>query len=415
MNTPKILTAGILATIALVSGASAQTQVYITGSTAFRTAASNAITAVVGATPVAVDNSATLAAYQGANAQTWSTGSFFVQTSWSGSAAGVQTVSNSVTTVRFLPAAATGNTSPDPRNTANPADLHTPDICFADNKQSSTSFTTNPLNEQQVGVVPFAFVGSNGFPTGLSMTKQALLANFSGEGVVPMSFYTGLASDSGTGGALTRMVYATGRDPDSGTRIVTLAESGYGVGNAVTQWKPVTSGGGVISSMAKYPSSVTINGFTYTSGSGESSGSSLRAFMTYQNPPSQYGETGPSFFVTALGMSDYPRVLAAGAIADTGLTGSDTTGRPATPMNYNGVPFSHAGVKNGSYTFWGYQYCSTRSSGVPGGVTGFHTSLVNNIKATTTANLAGNVALTDMQVDRGTSSADGGPIASKNF
>ncbi len=418
MNTRKILATGILAAASLVTTASAVTTVYISGSTAFRTAASNAITAVVGSTPVAVDSSVTLAAYQGANAQTWSNASYFVQTSWSGSAQGVQGVSNRVT-ARFLPAAATSNTAADPRNTSNPADTHIPDICFADCQQSSTNFTANSLaTNSKVGVVTFIFAASNGFPTGQSMTKQAFEYTFTGLGYVPLSTYNGNATQAD---AAHSIVYATGRDPDSGTRITTLAEIGHGVANAVTQWHPVINGSHQVTSLATYPGTATINGYTYTSGTGESSGSTLRAFLTSTLTAASTGglpngEAGPSYFVTSLGMSDYPKVVT-GAVFDTGLTGSDATGLPAVPLNFNGVPFSIANIENGSYTFWGYEYAgistqSAASTYQSGAVNTFYTSLVSNIQGTATSSLSGNVKESDMQVTRG---SDGGPITSKNL
>ena len=202
-------------------------------------------------------------------------------------------------------------------------------------------------------------------------------------------------------------MYATGRDPDSGTRITALAETGFGVANTTTQWKPTPNGSGTITSMVQYPGNVTINAFPYTTGGGESSGGSLRAYLTNSLGAGalQEGESGPSYLVTYLGISDY-RAVATGAIADTGLNGTDATGRPAVALNYNGVPFSIAGTENGSYTFWGYEYIGARVAST------FYTSLRNTIQGSTTASLLPNISLKDMQVQRGT---DGGLISSRNF
>ncbi len=412
MKSLKFLAAGILASAAIVPAASAQTKIYITGSTAFRSATVNAITATLSGTVTTASDNASLTS---ANAVTWTGGNISgnpvtIKASWSGSSGGIQTVAGSYNTVRFLPDGATGTSNADPRTIGNPAETATPDIAMGDSLQTSTPFlagtatsgggtpTYVQLNETPVGIVSFTWAASAGFPTGKSMTKQLALYQFGGTGSVPLALYTGLDADQATllGGA-TSVVYATGRDPDSGTRVQTLAESGYGVFNNVSQWKPTVSGAN-ITAMALYPVQ-TINGIsTVVAGnSGESSGSTLRNYLTktltsgaYQN-----GEPGPSYLITYLGVSDFNSVSGSGAVA----------------LSWNGVPFSQSAIINGQYTFWGYERVMTRPS-ISGVKATFATNLTNTILGTSSATLNPNVKLSDMAVSR---TGDGGPIINPNF
>ncbi len=432
MTTSKILTAGILAATALISTASAQTKIYITGSTAFRSVTNTQISAIIAGGPTIASTNATLGSANGVN---WTGGNIggtavTVKAAWTGSAAGIQTVAangaNSVQT-KFLKDLATGTANPDPNGaTPDSPETATPDVCMADNVQASTPFlagslvgvgpaTYQNLTSFQVGVVAFTWAASNGFPSGLSMTKK-LAEQQLGAGALPMGAYTGLLSDTPTTGAPTpsRVVYASGRNPDSGTRIVTLAESGFGISNFVTQWKPTSSGtNGSISAMALYPTE-TINGISTVQdgNSGENSGSTLRGYLTndllagaYQN-----GETGPSYLIAYLGVSDFNSVK----------TGASGVTKPAVALNWNGVAYSQDAIKYGQYTFWGYEYLMYRpnlgtgavgSANAPVKLT-FASNLKTNVLAATSATLNPNVALSDMVVTR---SGDGGPVSNPNF
>src|SRR4029077_1606703 len=73
---------------------------------------------------------------------------------------------------------------------------------------------------------------------------------------------------------------ATGRDFDSGTRLTAVTEPGIGANTVLKQYQPTVSAGAV-TALALYPRT-TINGVdTQADGNGgESSGSSLRGFLT---------------------------------------------------------------------------------------------------------------------------------------
>lgn len=144
-------------------------------------------------------------------------------------------------------------------------------------------------------------------------------------GSLSLSQFTGSAADAAT------RVYATGRDPDSGTRLTTFAESGIGVDSTVTQYRP-TVVNGVITALTPYPQQV-VNGITFTVGNGgESSGGTL---VGYFGNVSDVG-----YLISYVSTGDAPTAINAGA----------------KELTYNGVPYSLEAVKEGQYTFWCYQH-----------------------------------------------------------
>jgi hypothetical protein len=400
----------------------AQTKIYITGSTAFRGAAVPAISATLaGTVSIAYDgNSSGVTSQNNANAVTWTGGNIggtavTIKASWSGSAAGIQTVAGAPDfNVRFLPDGATGSANSDPRNTANPAELAVPDVCMTDVFQGASPFngtfnghTYASLTDNTVGVVSFVWAASKNFPLGTgsapvssySFTPQLAQALFP-IGAIPLSMISGNTSDRTVG------VYATGRDPDSGTRLTAMAESGVGVSTFLQQWKPTVSSG-TITALTLYPVQ-TINGVsTVVDGnSGEASGSTLRGYLTNTLTAAAYqtwsGSLTNGFLLTYLGVGDFNNVSAGGAVQ----------------LLYNGVPFSQGAIEEGRYTFWGYEHLDYKSN-LGNGSTGgpavkltFATNLKNNIAGSTSATLNPNVSLSDMQVQR---FADGGTVTPISF
>ena len=224
MKAPKILAAGILAATALISTASAQTKIYITGSTAFRSATNAQISAVLAGGPTIASTNATLGSANGVN---WTGGNIggtavTIKAAWTGSAAGIQSVAanglGGVTT-KFLKDGATGTANPDPNGaTPDSPESATPDVCMTDNLQSSTPFTGGSLinggpstyqtlTDNAVGVVSFTWAGSKNFPASQSMTKK-IAEQLLGAGAIPMGAFTGLAADQATlAGPPARVLY----------------------------------------------------------------------------------------------------------------------------------------------------------------------------------------------------------------
>ena len=167
---------------------------------------------------------------------------------------------------------------------ANPAETAVPHVAMSDNFQGSTLFnrtflgvTYNTMTDTPIGVVTFKWVASNGFPgTNITDTQAQQLW---GAGFAPLALFTGNATGNGTvrNGDQLKVVYATGRDPDSGTRLSAFADAGIGALATVVQYK-ATVAGDTVTGLVKYPIQI-INGVSTGSlgNSGESSGSSLRA------------------------------------------------------------------------------------------------------------------------------------------
>jgi hypothetical protein len=143
----------------------------------------------------------------------------------------------------------------------------------------------------------------------------------------------------------------------------------------------------------------TVNGVdTQQDGnSGESSGSSLRGFLTNTvNASAIQNAIDPTYnggyLVTYLGVGDFNNVSGSGAVQ----------------LLYTGNAFSQASIEEGKYTFWGYEHLDYKST-LSGVKLSFATNLRNHIQAETSATLSPNVALGDMQVSR---TGDGGIVSS---
>ncbi|MDZ4286578.1 MAG: hypothetical protein U0984_01390 [Prosthecobacter sp.] len=209
-----------------------------------------------------------------------------------------------------------------------------------------------------------------------TQVAQALWSN----GTAKLSQFTGNSADDGV------TVYATGRDPDSGTRLTTFAESGIGVDSTVTQYKPTVSGS-TITAVAPYPPQ-TVNGILFTEGNGgESSGSTLRNY---------FGLTSAAingYIISYMSTGDAPTAINAGG----------------KELTYNGVAFSDAALREGLYTFWCYQhvlYSATWNSAAGGSLEAKKKAIVDvyaNLIKTTYAP----IKLNEMNCSR---TADGGVV-----
>ena len=410
MKISKTLLGGV-ALLGMTGLASAQTKIYVTGSTAFRASAINEITNLLNANGggfTTATDTAGATAITSSNAITYTGGNISgtavtIKASFSGSGAGIQTVAGAPNfTVGFLPDGATGTANADPRVATNPREAAVPDIALSDVFQGTTPFnrtfsgvTYAALTDNTVGVVAFTFAASKGFPVNQTVTPQIAQRLFPG-GLVPLSEFTGAAADDNTG------VIATGRDADSGTRLTAVAETSVGVNTVLQQYKPTVSGT-TITGLALYPAA-TINGVSHVAGDGgESSGGSLRAYLpdTVNAAAAQQVDstlTG-GFLVTYLGVSDFNAVSSAGAVA----------------LAYGGIAESQTEIIEGAYTFWGYEhldYKTTLGNGSTGGPAvklTFATRLANQITNSSSATLSPNVSVNDLKVQR---FSDGGTVSS---
>jgi len=360
-------------------------EVNITGSTAFRTATHAGIQASLPGYQVA-SNGTLPGASQATYTATVGGKKIIVRTSFSGSVGGLQALHGTGVAANFIDetAATAGATN------ATTVVSKLPNLAMADNSVAAAAQVDATLKNDatnyssaQLGVIPFRFVSS---PTsGLTnVTNCGFRAGILGVGVKDFFIQdTGAATPyDGT------FVYFTGRNSDSGTRLVTFAVTGFGIGSLPYQFKvtvtgPYDSAGykGTITAAAPFAINVA-NGAPNAGNDGESSGGTVAKVITAVNYDTFVvkDETGADLgsgpFLTYLGESDSNAAIAHGAVE----------------LLYNGVKFTASNIKNGSYQFWSYEYAF--SKGVD---STFFTTLTNNIKAN---DLLSGYRLTDMKVSR---------------
>jgi hypothetical protein len=397
MKILKTLAIGLLA-MGCVSIAQAQTTLRLTGSTAYRGNVHTAITHIydAGFTYGYVGTSL------GGAVQAIFSGNIggqpvVIKTFWTGSEGGIQTVAAQVQ-IPFLPAGtpmSTGGTGGATQATAaNGGDVAIADVAMSDSFQSSSAFfglyrgvtypTLTESPNSPVGVVPFKWLANKGAPAALSnLTTQQAKALF-GAGKLPLAFFTGNSADE------TTTIVATGRDPDSGTRLTAFAEGGLGALASVKQYQPRDSGGNLvktvgtnITNFVAWPAS-TVNGIPIaTFNGGYNSGGDLTKAMA---------NFTPSGFAL---------------ISYAGVGDADTNALPngGIELSFNGVTLGNTGgnyntatvLTEGKYTFWGYEHLYYRSgtSGTPAG--NVADAIANQLKTTDAQ-----VLLTSMKSERST-------------
>lgn len=260
----------------LSAGVAAQAQttyIEITGATAFRTAAVNAINNAFNSGGNAftygfanTTSASAVANLTSGSMQIWKgtfpgiAGTTVVRTSWNGSVEGIRAVAvpNATNNPLFLKesiltgnltagggTAATARFHSDPGGSgavANAANYEqeTSDLAFSDCAQSATPVSGLTLAGGPVGCVVFSMIASRTWsvdklvadayadrmPTAISAQQFRTMAKL---GYAPMSFLTGNASD-------TTRIYLTGRNDGSGTRTSYLSETGVGASTPIIQY-----------------------------------------------------------------------------------------------------------------------------------------------------------------------------------
>ena len=427
MKTFKTLIAGVIALFCIAS-LNAQTEVYITGSTAFRSQAENAILHIYDASPaVQIAFSNNSGTFNGAN-QSIFVGNIGgvavnVHTSWSGSEAGIQTVGDATQNVNFLPdSTCPANCSANPgTSVAAGTDPHHPDVAFSDTFQSTSQFNgtfrgvtyasltespgTSAGHGSPVGIVLFKWCANAGAPIS-NITPQLARALYA-SGKLPLALFTGNSADE------SKLVLATGRNPDSGTRLTAFSETGIGALSTVKQFQPQNSTGSfvkttsdTITKFANWPAE-TINGVPVSAfNSGYSSGGDLSKETRAVTSDPVTVQIGAS--TTSYPAANITRVAYLGTgDADSNLLNA---GSPAagTELSYNGVTLGNVGgnyntataVTEGKYTFWGYEHVLYNSATIAADV-----QTVADKLATQIHDVDSPVLLSNMKVQRSTDGA----------
>ena len=426
MNNLKTITLSLIALCCAATLNAQTTKVYITGSTAYRSAVHTAIQNIFDSPPTfAFSNNST--SVGGANQAIFtgniSTLPYQISTSWSGSEAGIQTVADATQNVNYIADGTVGSLSPG-TSVAAGSEAHHPDVAMSDTFQSTSQYNgtfngvtyasltespgTSAGHGSPVGIVPFKWCASNG-ATITNITSQMCRMLYNG-GKVPLALFTGLSADE------TKPVVTMGRNPDSGTRLTAFAESGIGALSTVKQFQPQDSASALVKSTTAtitkfvvWPAE-TINGVGVGAfNSGYSSGGDLsKAMRAAISDPitvtigattrTYSAATQPLTRIAYLGTGD----------ADSNLLNAGTPG-PGVELSYNGVLLGNVGgnyntvtaLTEGQYIFWGFEHLLYNASTIVAAVQTAADKLATQLHDTNAV-----VLLSNMKVTRATDGAN---------
>lgn len=426
--------------LGLASAAHAQNVVNITGATAFRAAAHAAIVAgftgnlTVGTTGSNNSvNSHSMVIYKGTF--TGRPGvTTIIRTSWTGSVEGIRSLADAknpkLNATRFIAANATfSGTAAAPTLNMSATDTLTvtkglvADLAFSDCNVSSTPYAKKAaiLHGASAGIIPFLPCVNKDSNVGITNLTTHQLREIHKEGKVPLSRFTGVSTD-------TADVYNVQRYDGSGTRVITLAEGGYGAANLTKGYAFPTSNGlgngsltlsttpelviasATATDYAKYGQSSGINRVSlssdyypafsanHTGNGGYVSGGSIADLMKL---------SGSVNIISCLGTGDANRVYNSGSnggriISFNGerLDGFATTGALTTADKDK--------IRYGKYTLWSTQMLY--SVGAPAANTA-KKAVYDALISLTDAELGANgVATSTMQVNRTLASGKGATI-----
>jgi len=391
-----------LAALGFASTASAQTVINITGATAFRAGAHNAILEILsdgGTFPVKYCwigsagtngflNSNKIIAEGRIGGQ-----DYIIRTNQNGSTQGIASVATQTTPPSaYLDVTLTAaDRIVGGQNLASDAGKTVAGVigrfAFSDVDQAISNNPTPVLPGAPVGVVPFVFIANVGAPAGLTNMTDQLHESQWKNGQLPLSMYTGNPAD-------TKLVLNTGRNNGSGTRATILAETQYGPFTQVVQW----GGPNDATTVSGSEGTGTVNTLNNLFNNGYSSNSWVRQNLARTSTNVTVGGTPGQdiVIVSYLTLSD--------AAAITTLTGGAGVG--ARALTYNGMAYSEDNVKNGQYTLWGYQQFYA-SADITAAEQVFFDAFTAAIPATLDPLVTG-IPIPDMNVTR--EGGDGGPI-----
>jgi hypothetical protein len=360
----KINKAILLSVLGLGVCAAAQAgDVYLTGSTAARSDIYNTLVAsgaVFTGVPAVTEYDGSATDPHKANEMIFvgtlvgGSGTTTLHCSWSGSDGGIDNVALKGTTS----AARLANFANGPYDGVNHGTLkatdgggpgatsHEVDLAMSDNIFNYAHAYGDPGSEglahapadlttgTQVAVVTFKWIRNNGSFTGNNVSSSQIRQALGG--ACPLAVFTGNPADT------TKFVYVSGRTKDSGTRCNALGDSGWGVFKSVNQIEVDPATGNM----------VDLGGGNFEGDTGFTSGGTLAKTLgvsTTATTDQNNGGSGGFGVIAYLGFND----------ANTALTLSPN---PAHELTYNGVAWSQANIKEGTYTFWGNEYIYTANS-----------------------------------------------------
>jgi len=345
----KILTLAVFGGLLAATTLQAQVSIYVCGSTAFRSNAYRAIRSMFDGGAPTAQNTGSTANNSGAGQMTFQgtiTPLFGGQTvtifcDWTGSAQGVHSLTaNPGDSLPFLSSAVQGSTT-----TVN----HTADLAFSDVFQLTTGFNTPTLSDEQVAVQPFVWCKSiNASASITNVTIQQL--KFALQGSCPLSYLTGRTNDYNldTNGntIVSNTVYFTGRNKDSGSRLIALSDSLYS--GSVNMYESTNGAGWHLMTSVQ-----TVNGVVY--GTGFSSGG-IEASTFYTTAPASAG-SGVGYIAYA----DARTVVGNGGQIITYNGGLPFNGWTGTTNGFDNPDWTP--VTTGKYSLWGPEHLFINPSG----------------------------------------------------
>lgn len=432
-----------LLALALVQQASAVNYtVRVTGSTAYRAATHKAIISFLGGNattgvPVRMAHSGSASTDVGAQGANWATyiaavgsDNYTIQCNFTGSVEGIRDVGLG-TAIPFIPASqvpaldgfanAVRVTPVGTNPPTNATDIQVANFAFSDVVKQSTDYSTVTLNTPDpVGIIPFVWVANRG-STLTNMTAQQARALFT-NGYVRKNLFTGLiADDPVLTPATGSYVVITGRNPLSGTRVATLAETQHGVFSTVKQYKVNATTGTAGGSGGTDPQLTTLElwpayGTTgdvdpVTGNGGYTSGGTIATQMAFQgasvnlvfcpDPENDPGTTVPLLsgkkidLVSYLGVSD----------AATATNGTNQGVRLTWHGNSYTGSSQNDNIIYGRYTFWSTVQLYTKGT-LNTGEGNFKTALLTFLNNQSNIG-SSSIAIGTMKVSRAT---DGGLV-----
>jgi hypothetical protein len=411
MKKTKILTMA-LAVGTLASSAFADYRVNIIGSTAYRKDCYAALKTFYGTGLAANYPYGFGGTTQGANGDNGSTNLVWsgtvngqivtIKCYWAGSAGGIGATSDSIQQSGYL------NNPP-----ANSSDyeaasaLTVPDFAFSDVSQSSTFYTRAgtdiSLTALSGGAAIIPFIWAKGISTATGWANITNIATGKGGqvaaalagGGMNLAQLTGTAADEVNG-----FVYVVGRDDDSGTRTISLIDSGYGFKTPVQQYDVFS---GSPADVEPHTDPNPDSAVTGNLGGGYAAGSQVKAALNVDitgATSTTNGLSGPIFTIGYLGLADA-----------NGLTHA-SNGVAGQWLTYNGVAYTTNSVNEGQYTLWTREQFYARPATLTdpnlGNVTGGFYKLFTPIVKTNQSPANGTLPLTGLKVTR---NADGGAIS----
>ena len=367
----KSLIAAALIAAGIISQASADQVIYLTGSTAFRSTVYAAMT-----TPGRIFDGAVTESERGGSSASGANYMLFhgningtatyIDCAWSGSEAGLASIANVAIDNDGIPlfgapetwlkadGSVTGYLAAQPTSAELEASSRQGDIALADTSQDSAlpaiqrvaGTSTDLKHYGTLGVVTFTWLKNNNSASAAGAAKTAWLnlSNITtfqaqalfGVGALPADFFTGQSADNGT------TVYLVGRNKGSGTRANVLNDCTFGLNNPVVQ---CSIGGNL---------------------TGTPDGTLTLAYCV----PADNGYESGGAVTTALGVAGStsatdPFTSASGWVAIGYASTGDAQKNGVTTANWlteNGVFESNGAIETGEYSFWGYENLYGRSN-----------------------------------------------------